>query len=54
MSKIQQSQDGVRKITIPADIAEAKNWIKGNDIGFVIVDEFNRPLPGDIFLRNNR
>lgn len=54
MVKIQESADGVKKVTIPADIADAKMWKKGDDIGFVIVDEINRPLPGDIFLRRNR
>ncbi|HHT9139083.1 MAG TPA: hypothetical protein ACFYEK_17800 [Candidatus Wunengus sp. YC60] len=54
MPKIQQGIDGARKITIPSDIAEGKNWKKGDDIGFVIVDEINRPQFGDIYLRKNR
>jgi hypothetical protein len=41
-------------ITVPMDIVEGKGWKKGDDIGFCIVDEINRPLPGDIFLRKNR
>ncbi len=54
MPKIQEGPDGVKKITIPSDIATGKNWKKGDDLGFVIVDEINRPLAGDIFLRKNR
>jgi len=54
MSKIQEEIDGSFRITIPKDIVKAKSWQKGNEIGFVIVDEINRPLHGDIFLRKNR
>jgi hypothetical protein len=52
--KIQEQLDGVHRITIPHDIVRGKNWKKHDDIGFCIVDEFNRPNPGDIFLRKNR
>lgn len=54
MSKIQEEEDGTFRITIPKEIVRGKNWQKGYDIGFAIVDEINRPLPGDIFLRKNR
>lgn len=54
MPIIQEGPDGVRKVTIPKDLAVAKNWKKGDEIGFCIVDETNRPLQGDIFLRKNR
>ncbi len=54
MPKIQEGPDGVHRITIPSDIVRGKGWKKGDDIGYVIVDEFNRPVPGDIFLRKNR
>lgn len=54
MPKIQHGSDGKFTITIPKDIVESKGWKAGDDIGFPIVDEFNRALPGDIFLRKNR
>jgi len=53
MPKVQES-GGCLKITVPSDIAEGKGWKKGTDLGFVIVDDINRPLPGDIYLRKNR
>ena len=54
MSKLQEEPDGTFRLTIPKDIVKGKNWNKGADIGFCIVDEINRPLHGDIFLRKNR
>jgi hypothetical protein len=54
MPKLQIEPDGTHRITVPMDIVRGKNWQKGADIGFCIVDEINRPLPGDIFLRKNR
>lgn len=54
MPKLQELPDGHYIITVPKDIVAGKSWNKGADIGFAIVDEFNRPLPGDIFLRKNR
>jgi len=54
MPKIQLLPDRHFMVTIPMDIVNGKMWRKGDDIGFCIVDEFNRPLPGDIFLRKNR
>ena len=54
MPKLQEEPDGSYRITVPMDIVRGKNWMKGVDIGFAIVDEINRPLPGDIFLRKNR
>lgn len=54
MPKLQELPDGTFKITVPKDIAGGKGWKKGDDIGFAIVDDINRPLQGDIFLRKNR
>lgn len=54
MPKLQELPDATFKITIPKDIVVGKGWKKGDDIGFVIVDDINRPLQGDIFLRKNR
>lgn len=54
MPKLQELPDGHYIITVPKDIVTAKNWKKRADIGFAIVDEINRPLAGDIFLRLNR
>lgn len=53
MSKIQE-HNGQHVLTVPKDILDGKQWKKGNEIGFVIVDDINRPVPGDIFLRKNR
>lgn len=52
--KLQEGPDGTHRITVPKDIVRGKNWKKQDDIGFCIVDEINRPLSGDIFLRKNR
>ena len=54
MPKLQELPDGHFIITVPKDIVKGKNWKKRTDIGFAIVDEINRPIPGDIFLRMNR
>lgn len=54
MTKLQQLPDGHFIITVPKDIVVGKDWKKGNEIGFAIVDEVNRPLAGDIYLRKNR
>jgi hypothetical protein len=54
MPKLQKEPDGTHKITVPMDIVRGKGWIKGAELGFCIVDDFNRPQPGDIFLRRNR
>jgi hypothetical protein len=54
MPKIQHGPDGRFSVTIPSDIVEGKRWQKGDELGFCIVDEINRPLPGDIYLRKNR
>ncbi len=54
MPKLQYGPDGHFTITVPMDIVQGKLWKKGDDIGFCIVDEINRPLSGDIFLRKNR
>lgn len=53
MSRLQYGNDGKYTLTVPKPFVDAKSWQKGDDIGFVIVDEINRPLPGDIFLRRN-
>lgn len=53
MSVLQQGSDGKFTVTVPKSFVTAKGWNKGDDIGFVIVDEINRPLHGDIFLRRN-
>jgi bifunctional DNA-binding transcriptional regulator/antitoxin component of YhaV-PrlF toxin-antitoxin module len=53
MSILQEGSDGKYTVTVPKPFVIAKNWRKGDDIGFAIVDELNRPQPGDIFLRRN-
>jgi hypothetical protein len=54
MAKLQQTPNGNFVVTVDKDIVEGKGWKKGDELGFCIVDEFNRPIPGDIFLRKNR
>lgn len=54
MPKIQLGNDGRFNVTIPSDIVKGKVWKKGDELGFCIVDEINRPSAGDIFLRKNR
>lgn len=54
MPKLQQGPDGRYTITVPRDLVDSKQWHKGDELGFAIVDEINRPMPGDIFLRRNR
>lgn len=54
MPKLQHGNDGKYTLTVPKDLVDAKQWKAGDDIGFAIVDEINRPIPGDIFLRKNR
>lgn len=53
MSKLQKGTDGKFTLTVPKPFVTAKDWNKGDEIGFVIVDEYNRPAPGDIYLRRN-
>jgi hypothetical protein len=53
MSILQQGSDGKYTVTVPKSFVVAKSWQKGDDIGFAIVDEINRPQPGDIFIRRN-
>jgi len=51
MPKLQRLPDGHHVITVPKHLVEAKVWKPGEVISFIIVDETNRPLQGDIFLR---
>lgn len=53
MTKLQHGPDGKYTVTVPKNFVTAKGWSKGDDIGFVITDDINRPIPGDIFLRRS-
>ncbi|MBP2029758.1 hypothetical protein J2755_000678 [Methanohalophilus levihalophilus] len=53
MPILQQGSDGKFTVTVPKSFVVAKNWKKGDKIGFSIVDEINRPQPGDIYIRRN-
>lgn len=54
MPYLQEGPDGVYRLVVPRKLVQGKGWKKRDDIGFAIVDEINRPLAGDIFLRKNR
>jgi hypothetical protein len=55
MPKIQLGPAGNYAVTVPKDIVEGKQWGKGDELGFAIVD--NQTVfaaPGDIVLKLNR
>lgn len=55
MPKLQHGPNGVFAITVPKDIVEGKQWGKGDEFGFAIVD--NQTVfaaPGDIVMKFNR
>jgi bifunctional DNA-binding transcriptional regulator/antitoxin component of YhaV-PrlF toxin-antitoxin module len=53
MSVLQQGTDGKFTVTIPKHLVKAKAFKRGDVIGFAVVDDINRPQPGDIFLRRD-
>ena len=54
MPKLQLGTDGKYSLTVSKYIVKDKGWKKGGNIGFAIVDNINRPLQGDIYLRRSK
>ncbi len=53
MPTLQLGSDGKYILTIPKTYVIGKGWKKGDIIAVAIVDEINRPQPGDLFLRRD-